>query len=97
MRYQAFQLGPWLMLVLLYCVSKENVLDIHPPLPPFLPLLPSSPRPSPPTPVPPPPSRLENDTKYFPLIFKYLEDKGLQGELWGEGRMLVRNTTAATN
>ena len=27
--------------------------------------------------------RLENGTAFFPLIFHYLEDKGLQGELWG--------------
>ena len=25
------------------------------------------------------------NTKVLPDIFKYLEDKGLQGELWGEG------------
>ena len=28
--------------------------------------------------------RLEVNTKVFADIFKYLEDKGLQGELWGE-------------
>ena len=30
------------------------------------------------------PSRLESSTRHFPLIFQYLEDKGLHGELWGE-------------
>ncbi len=28
--------------------------------------------------------RLESNTASFPNVFKYLEDKGLQGELWGE-------------
>lgn len=27
--------------------------------------------------------RLEKDTRSFALIFDYLEDKGLQRELWG--------------
>ena len=27
--------------------------------------------------------RLEGSTKVFANIFSYLEDKGLQGELWG--------------
>ena len=37
--------------------------------------------------------RLENDTAFFPLNFHYLEDKGLQGELWGK-HMLVHYSTA---
>ena len=34
--------------------------------------------------------RLENDSNYFPLIFKYLEDKGLHGELWGMSVSMVK-------
>jgi hypothetical protein len=29
-------------------------------------------------------SRLEQNSKVFADIFKYLEDKGLHGELWGK-------------
>ncbi len=28
--------------------------------------------------------RLERSTKSFPLIFRYLENRGLQGELWSK-------------
>ena len=51
--------------------------DTHPPPPPLPPLSLSLSL-----------SRLENDTKLFPLIFQYLEDKGLQGELWGRSGLL---------
>ena len=34
--------------------------------------------------------RLEQNTKAIGDIFKYLEDKGMHGELWGEGVWLGR-------